>query len=250
LELKDAPEPTDTSTAADLSRMIDATRTLAGSDGGRYSQDVRALMLMMRESWHTSPRAYVLSAIESGWLSPGTASNLLNTYFYLTHGTFILDRAWRARAQLSPNWGIYEMGVLSPIWRIFLPQSQKLQTMSTELKAAEIYGFFPTVWAAAYIDFGAAGWVIYILIWGFAAGSAVFGTRHSGLATPPLLLTFILASILLSPVQGPLGIANSALVLVSMAILGLAVDLASLNSQKRRTELEPEASGTGQASAR
>jgi hypothetical protein len=244
-----APKSADAITAADLSRMIDASRALPGREGRHYSPDVSALMLMMRESWHTSPRAYVLSAIESGWLSPGTASKLLNSFFYLTHGIFILDRTWRARAELSPNWGIYEIGVLSPIFRVFFPQNPQLHSMGTELKAAEIIGFFPTVWAAAYIDFGAAGSVIYILIWGFAAGWAAFGTRHSGLVTPPLLLTFILASILLSPIQGPLGIANSALVLVSMAILGLAVDFGSLNSRQRRARLEPEASSTGRASA-
>jgi hypothetical protein len=221
------PKSADAIAAADLSRMIDASRALPGGEGRHYSPNVSALLLMMQGSWHTSPRAYVLSAIESGWLSKGTASKLLSSYFYFTHGIFILDRTWRARAELSPNWGIYEIGVLSPILRVFFPQNQQLHSMGMELKAAEIIGFFPTVWAAAYIDFGATGWVIYILIWGFGAGLAVFGTRHSGLATPPLLLTFVLASILLSPVQGPLGIANSALVLVSMAILGLAVDFAS-----------------------
>jgi hypothetical protein len=64
-----------------------------------------------------------------------------------------------------------------------------------------------------------------------------------------LLLTFILASILLSSVQGPLGIANSALVLVSMAIVGIAVDFASLGFRKRRGEPEGETSRSGQVSA-
>ena len=40
------------------------------------------------------------------------------------------------------------------------------------------------------------------------------------------LRAVIIASVLLSPVQGPLGIANSALVLVSIIIIGLAADLA------------------------
>src|SRR5207244_245259 len=109
-----------------------------------------------------------------------------------------------------------------------------LASMSTQLKAADIHGFFPTVWAAAYIDFGAVGAILYIWIWGFAAGWSAFGTRHSGLSMPPLLLTFIIASILLSPVQGPLGIANSAMVLVSLVIVGVAIDLASLRAGSRQ----------------
>jgi hypothetical protein len=220
--------------ATDLSKMIDATKALPGGGEGRYSPDVGPLMVTKQEVWHTSARAYVLWAIESGWLSPGAASNLLNTYFYPTHGIYVLDVVWHARAQFSPHWGIYEIGVLSPVLRIFLPQNRQLLSMTTELEAEKIFNSFPTVWAAAYIDFGAAGAVIYILIWGFAAGWSAFGSRHSGLAMPPLLLTFILASILMSSVQGPLGIANSALILVSMAIVGIAIDFGSLRFRQRR----------------
>ena len=154
----------------------------------------------------------------------GIAVTVLSTYFYLTHGVRMLDTTWRERDRLSPHWGVYQIGVLSPILRVFFPQSDELLTLKTELQSAGMHGFFPTVWAAAYIDFGMVGAVIYILIWGFAAGWSAFGVRHSVLVTPALLLTFVIASILLSPVQGPLGIANSALVLVSIIIVGLAAD--------------------------
>ena len=52
--------------------------------------------------------------------------------------------------------------------------------------------------------------------------------------TPPLLLVFILASIFLSPVQGPLGIANSALVLFSMIVTGAAIDLMRMRDDSRQ----------------
>jgi hypothetical protein len=243
------PHFADAIKADDLSKMIDAARASPGGAARQNSPDVGKVLVIKQETWNTSLRAYVLSAIESGWVSPGTASNLLATYFYLANGIFVLDLAWHARAQLSPHWGVYEIGVLSPFLRIFFPQNQQLLSMTAELKAADIYRFFPTVWAAAYIDFGAAGAVIYILIWGFAAGWSAFGSRHSGLAMPPLLLTFVLASILMSPMQGPLGIANSALILVSMAIVGIAVDFGSLRYQERRGELEPETSRSGHFSA-
>jgi hypothetical protein len=50
-------------------------------------------------------------------------------------------------------------------------------------------------------------------------------------------------------VQGPLGIANSALVLVSMAIVGMAIDFASPGFRKRHAGLEPETSRSGQVGA-
>jgi hypothetical protein len=219
------PQSADSISATDLSDRVGETNALPGGGYQVHSATAAALLAMMQEAWHVQPREYVLSAIESGRLSANTARSVLSTYFYLIHGVRVLDQTWHARAQFTPHWGVYEVGILSPILRVFFPQNQVLASMSTQLRSAGIYGFFPTVWVAAYIDFGAAGAVIYILIWGFAAGCSAFGARHSARLLPPLLLTFILASILLSPVQGPLGIANSALVLVSMVIVGLAIDL-------------------------
>jgi hypothetical protein len=214
-----------------------------------HSAKVSALLAVMQESWHVKPREYVLSAIESGYLSPSTAANGLSTYFYLTHGVRVLDVTWHARAQFSPHWGIYQIGILSPILRVFFPQNSQLASMGEELKSTDVLGFFPTAWGAAYIDFGAAGAIIYVLIWGFAAGWSASGARRSTLVTPSLLLSFMLASILLSPVQGPLGIANSAMVLASMAVLGLAIDRRSLSEARQRGGLKPETTGPKQVSA-
>jgi hypothetical protein len=221
------PRSVDSISAVDLMKMIDETRELQGADKHGPSTDAAALLATLQEAWHVRPRQYVLSALESGRLSPAATTNALSNYFYLTHGIRIVDVAWHARSQLSPLWGIYEIGVLSPILRVFFPQNHLLSSMHAQLKASEIEGFFPTVWAAAFIDFGFSGAVVYILIWGFAAGWSSSGARHSVLNTPALLLTFILASIMLSPIQGPLGIANSALVMISMLIVGLAIDFGS-----------------------
>ena len=91
-----------------------------------------------------------------------------------------MDTMWRARELFSPHWGVYEIGILSPILRVFFPQNRALADMGAQLKLRGIHGFFPTVWGAAYIDFGAAGAVIYILIWGFVAGWSA-----SGAGIPP-----------------------------------------------------------------
>ncbi len=219
-DVKQGTAPVDAISAGDIGKMI-ADGARPQSDG---KDDVTRLLLTMDQAWHTKPSGYVVSAIESSYFSPSTTVAVLSTYFYLTHGVRILDTTWRERDRLSPHWGVYEIGVLSPILRVFFPQGDQLLTLKNELQSAGLHGFFPTVWAAAYIDFGAAGAVIYILIWGVAAGWSAFGARHSTLATPALLLTFIIATILLSPVQGPLGIANSALVLISIIIVGLAAD--------------------------
>lgn len=228
------PRSADMISAADLSRMVDATKVSPYTP----SADARGLLAMMEESWGVRPRSYVISAIDSGRVSLNAAKTLLSTYFYLTHGVRIMDTMWRARELFSPHWGVYEIGILSPILRVFFPQSQALVDMGMQLKLAEIHGFFPTVWGAAYIDFGTAGWVVYILVWGFVAGWCASGARRSALTTPPLVLVFILASIFLSPIQGPLGVANSVLVLFSMIVTGAAIDIVRMRDNSRQTSIE------------
>ncbi|MEY9878676.1 hypothetical protein [Bradyrhizobium sp. USDA 329] len=217
--------------AADLSAQIQNRLASLESNSSKPTEILSSSILMiMEESWHVRPRQYVISAIQAGYISERAALGILSSWFYLTHGVRILDLVWQARSDLSPLYGVYEIGVLSPILRVFLPQNQLLASMKTQLNAAEVYGFFPSVWAAAYIDFGALGAVFYILLWGFAAGWSAYGARRTDRITPCLVLSFTLATILLSPIQGPLGIANSTLVLLSIIITGIAVDLSSSSS--------------------
>ncbi len=185
---------------------------------------------IMRDSWGTTPRPYVTAAIDQG-VSPGKAIIVLSNYFYLTHGVMTLDRILAARDKLDPVWGVYEVGILSPIIRVFFPGSRVLQDMHEQLTASNIYGFFPTVWGAAIVDFGIVGGIIYVLLWAGLGGWAYTLSRRSHLITPLMGLVFVLASIFLSPVQGPLGVANSALVMLSMLATGAFVDLAGLISR-------------------
>jgi hypothetical protein len=214
------PSSPGTFSGSDLNKMVSQSK---GLPSGAPST-ARELLAIMQESWGAQPRGYVIAAIQSGHLSLATAKSVLSTYFYLSHGVRVIDTTWRARETFSPHWGVYEVGILSPILRVFFPKNQEVAELESQLRAAEIYGYFPTAWVAIFIDFGAVGSVVYILIWGFAAGWSFAGTKRGHLVLPPLLLSFVLGSILLSIIQGPLGLANSALVLVSMIVVGLAID--------------------------
>ncbi|KJC56285.1 hypothetical protein UP10_35300 [Bradyrhizobium sp. LTSPM299] len=217
------PKSTEVITATDFSKRM-AEATAAPPEASQVSS-ADAVLAIMLEAWNVKPRSYVTSALESSHLSARAAMIGLSTYFYLTHGVRMIDIGWHARDKFSRHWGAYEVGVLSPMLRVFAPENLHVATMETEQRSAGTYGFFPTVWLAAFIDFGIGGAVVYILVWGCVAGWSAAGARRSRLMTPQLLLVFVLASILLSPVQGPLGIANSALVLGSMLLVGLVVDV-------------------------
>jgi len=227
------PETSEKITATDLNRRIAEARAAPPPEQKPSSAD--AVLAMMLEAWNVKPRAYVTSAIESSHLSARSVMIGLSTYFYLTHGVRTIDIVWHARDKFTPKWGVYEIGVLSPLLRIFFPNNLHVEAMEAEQRAALVYGFFPTVWAAAFIDFGLIGAIIYTLIWGVVAGWSAAGSKHSDLMTPLLLLVFVLASILLSVVQGPLGMANSALVLVSLVVTGFALDFARLRPGSLRS---------------
>ncbi|MDN3277279.1 hypothetical protein QWJ07_23650 [Frankia sp. RB7] len=226
------PKPSSVITAAELNKRVAEVQALPPPAPSASSADV--VLAMMLEAWNVKPRSYVTSAIESSHVSAHEAMIGLSTYFYLTHGVRTVDIVWKARDKFTPQWGVYEVGVLSPLLRIFFPGSDRVAVLESEQRAALIYGFFPSAWAAAFIDFGLVGAIVYVVIWGVAAGWSAAGSRHSALMTPSLLLVFVLASILLSPVQGPLGMANSALVLASMLATGLLLDLFKLSARAPR----------------
>lgn len=243
-----SPETSEKITATDLNKRIDKRIAEAGAAPPleQKPSSADAILAMRLEAWNVKPRGYVASAIESGRLSAPSAMIGLSTYFYLTHGVRTIDIAWHARDKLTPKWGVYEIGVLSPLLRVFFPHNQQVDAMEAQLRAALIYGFFPTVWAAAFIDFGLVGAIIYVLIWGVVAGWSAAGSKHSDRMMPLMLLVFVLASILFSVVQGPLGVANSALVLVSLVVTGFALDFGRLRagSSKDAGELQVNSSAT------
>ncbi|UWU90654.1 hypothetical protein [Bradyrhizobium sp. CB1015] len=223
------PKATEMITPAELDKRL--AEAQAAPRLPQKSNSIATALDAVLEAWNVQPRGYVISAIDSGYLSSRSAMIGLSTYFYLTHGVRTVDHVWNARDKFTPQWGVYEVGVLSPLLRIFFPASDQVAVMEAEQREALIYGFFPSAWAAAFIDFGLVGAIVYVAIWGGLAGWSAAGSRHSGLMTPLLLLVFVLASVLLSPVQGPLGMANSALVLASMLATGLVLDLANLRAR-------------------
>ncbi|MBI3433828.1 MAG: hypothetical protein HY056_01925 [Proteobacteria bacterium] len=246
-----APEPRKNISAKSLTDMIEKAQDAqlapsAGKDQKLHSggnAGWQQLIAIMRQAWGVQPRHYVLTAVERGIVAPQVAVILMNNYFYLTHSVMIVDRIWLAREHLTPVWGVYQISALSPLIRIYFPESKVLLDMRLQMRKANIDGFFPSAWGAAFVDFGAVGGSVYILIWGLMGGWAYGACRGTHLATPALLLAFVLAMVMLSPVVGPLGSANSALVLISMLIVGLYLDLVSAFRNTKAVEASTTVAG-------
>ena len=189
--------------AADLNKMVDEAKVscrmlLRPNAGG--------LLEMMQESWEVRPRSYVVSAMDSGRLSLGAAKTFLSTYFYLTHGVRVIDMTWRAREPV-----LAALGCLRD--RYSLANSSRFLSAKSGAgghgRAAEVgrhLRFFPDgLGCGLYRLWRRRGGHLYFDYGDLWRAGARSGPGVPRLATPPLLLIFVLASIFLSPVQGPLG---------------------------------------------
>lgn len=172
----------------------------------------------IREAWNCAPQGYVDALVQVG-LPPRAAIVLMGLSFYLTHGIMTVQRISERRDTTQPYWGVYQVGVLSPFLRLAAPSSDHLGRMERELKSAQLFGFFPSVWGAAYLDFGMLGGALYVLLWGLIAGLAYHATRQRLGLAGPLLYALSIGSILTSTVSGPLGVAHSALMIASFLVV-------------------------------
>jgi hypothetical protein len=220
-------------------KMSEMLAARSSGDNVKTLTPMEAQILVMEEAWKVRPSRWLLTAVDHEYISPSGAFSLIHNSFYFTQSAMVIERIWQSRQSLSNHLGVYQIGVLSPLIRKFFPESTTLTSMKIQLLDADIYGFFPGAWGAAIVDFGVVGGVGYILVWGLIAGWSLGASLRTNWATPPLLLTFVLTSVALSPIQGPLGLANSALLLVSLAALGVAVDWQSARQRARKLLLAP-----------
>lgn len=122
----------------------------------------------------------------------------------------------------TPYLGVYQVGVLSPLLRIFYKNNTLLAHMDNGLKSALVYGFYTTGWGAIYLDCGLLGAVIFIVGFGFISGYTGFRAKNRDAVEAQLLSAFCYTSILMSVFNGPFGMANSFLVFISiLAVAGL-----------------------------
>ena len=68
------------------------------------------------------------------------------------------------------------------------------------------------------MDLGTAGGAVAVFLWGLFAGAVQRGVHRTGSQGAQLLLAFALSSVLLSPLNAPFGLANSALIFFALAV--------------------------------
>ena len=120
---------------------------------------------------------------------------------------------------------------------MFAPGLKLPETMRSELAKAGMYGWFPNAWGAWLMDGGLYFGLLAIIFWGFLSGAAYTAVIRGGSVAAQLMLVFAYLAILVSPLNGPFGMANSFLIFCSFSVVGgwLAWRSSSLNAQSDRS---------------
>jgi len=171
--------------------------------------------------WELSPAPWLDRAVLDGRIAATRLMDWLSIDLYLTHAVTTVQRMVEHWGEFSIYGGLYQIGILSPLSDALAPSLQLAARMRAELSAAGTFGWFPTAWGAWIGDAGPAGGAICILIWGMLSGMAYRAARENGSLLSQLMLAFGYMCVFVSPLNGPFGLANSFLIFVSFATIGL-----------------------------
>ena len=171
------------------------------------------------KKWELRPAAWLDRAIRDGVIPVGPAMDWLSIDLYLTHAPTTVQRMVEHWREFSVYGGLYQIGILSPISDVFAPSLKLPQKMRTELNAIGAYGWYPSAWGAWLGDAGLIGGAVCVFIWGLLSGFCYRQAVKRASLAATSMLPFVYMAIFVSPLNGPLGAANSFQVFLSFAVV-------------------------------
>lgn len=186
------------------------------------------------QRWEMQPSKWLDRLIRQGSIPNDLAMNWISLAMYLTHSPTTVQRMVENREHLSFYGGLYQVGILSPLADKLTPSLNLPQIMRSELMKAGIYGWFPNAWGAWFADAGIALGAVCIFVWGLLSGIAFRYAKAFSSLGAQLMLCFAYASIIISPLNGPFGMANSFLIFASFVSVALIHRFLGANFQLNR----------------
>lgn len=173
------------------------------------------------EKWELKPSDWLVEAVRKGDLGASTVMDFISSAMYLTHSPTSVQRFVEHYGQFSAYLGLYQVGILSPLFDVFAPGLKLPETMREQLAKAGLYGWFPNAWGAWFLDADFVLGFLAIVAWGFLSGAAYRVVVRTESSWAELLLVFAYTAILISPLNGPFGMANSFLIFCSFVSVAL-----------------------------
>ncbi len=173
------------------------------------------------QSWGATPKQWMTTLVDDDVVSKDTAMTVMTNSMYLTHGVVSLSKIIDNHKKYTPYWGTYQVGILSPLLRVFYANNNVLSTMKENMVDTKIYGFYTTAWGAWFLDFGFVGAVLFIAAWGYLSGTVMKHARDPARLGSQLILAYCYTSIAVSIFNGPFGISNSFLIFASLVAVAV-----------------------------
>ena len=170
--------------------------------------------------WEMQPSPWLDEAVSDGKLPAGAVMDWLSIGMYITHSPTTVQRMVDHWNEISIYGGLYQVGILSPLTDVLAPSLKLSQNMRSQLMSAGIYGWFPNTWGAWIGDAGLVFGTICVFVWGFLSGWVYRAVRSGASVRTQLMLAFAYMTILISPLNGPFGMANSFLIFASFSAIG------------------------------
>jgi oligosaccharide repeat unit polymerase len=90
--------------------------------------------------------------------------------------------------------------------------------MVPQLKSANVYGWYSTAWGGMYLDFGVIGALVGILVCGWLAGRVYRRALINGDPGARLLMCYVVAGVIATPLLSIFTISISLLILMSLLV--------------------------------
>lgn len=170
------------------------------------------------DSWQIRPSPWLHDMVSEETISPELAMNAVSYTHYYVHSFIMLNRFVEASNRMRPTYGLYQVGILSPIVRIFFPETELWQRMFDDLREARVLGFFLTAWGAMYMDWGLMGAITATFLWGLCSGLSYRATIVQRSPAGAMFLAALLGSAIVSPMNSPIGMSNSFQIFLAHAL--------------------------------
>jgi hypothetical protein len=142
-----------------------------------------------------------------GWDMYDALLPITGLYFYLFQSPATVEKLL-AIPSVPVMFGAGHIDIFAAAFRLFEPTRQLLSDGYATLLDAAVYGYFPGAWGSLYVDMSLLIFP-FTAIWGWISGTTFSRLKARRGFGDAVFYVFLFYTIIISPISGPFGLANS-----------------------------------------
>ena len=181
--------------------------------------DLSMYFAYLKAQYGIYPDEFLIDLVNNNLLDEELVVGLMQSFYYFTHGPLVFSKMVNSQMTVGPYCGQYQVPLVMTLLRKFFPYFSLSDQIFNELSAAGVLGSFSSAWGMMFADFGWIGTLIEVFYLGCISRLVYFYAIAQKRLGDQLLLTFIMASIYITPVLPPLGIGLNFFTLFSVILV-------------------------------